>query len=137
MTIRDWARHNTIPIMSVILFAVWSFGYFFVGVNIDPAKGVSLVTPADYDIPFIKYYIYPYLALYPLFLMPFFLVRDKNFFRVFAWSYITVMIFSYLIFWTFPVTYYHPHIEVTDFATWAENRHCRGCRLFVYLSSPG
>lgn len=119
MKLRKWVSDNSIPIMSVVLFGVWSFGYFFIGQNIDPEQGISLATPADERIPYVGLFIYPYLALYPLFLMPFFLVRDREFFRVFAWSYITVMVFCYLIFWNFPVTMYHPQIEVTDFTTWA------------------
>jgi len=119
MTVREWARHNTIPIMAVVLFGVWAFGYFFIGASVDPADGVSLSTPTDEKIPFSKLFIFPYLALYPLFLMPFFLVKDNEFFLVFAGSYITVMVFCYLLFWNFPVTLHHPQIEVTDFSTWA------------------
>ncbi len=116
--LRDWMFRNSIPIMSLILFGVWSFGYLFIGHMVDPSKGVSLATSADNDIPYVKLALYPYLALYALFLMPFFLVKDKEFFRVFTWSYITVMVFSYLIFWNFPVTLHHQPNTVTDLTTW-------------------
>lgn len=119
MNLRDWSVKNSQPIMTVIMFGVWSFGYFIIGSVVDPADGISLATTADDKIPFVPIFIFPYLALYSLFLMPFFLVRDKEFFRVFAWSYITVMVFCYLIFWNFPVTLYHPEVEVVDFTTWS------------------
>ncbi|HPQ70334.1 MAG TPA: phosphatase PAP2 family protein [bacterium] len=119
MSVRTWAARNSQPIMAVIMFGVWAFGYFYIGSMVDPADGVSLATKADEKIPFVQIFIFPYLALYSLFLMPFFLVRDKEFFRVFAWSYITVMMFCYLIFWNFPVTFQHPQIEVVDFKSWA------------------
>ncbi len=118
MGLREWANRNSIPIMAVFLFGVWAFGYFAIGHQVDPSRGVSLGTPADSDIPYVKLALFPYLALYALFLMPFFLVRDKEFFRVFTWAYVTVMVFCYLIFWNFPVTLHHPSIEVTDLTTW-------------------
>ena len=119
MKIKDWISNNSIPIMAVVLFGFWALGYFFIGFSSNPAEGFSLSTSTDLRIPFKPIFIFPYLALYPIFLMPFFLVKDKFFFRVFASAYITVMVFCYLIYWNFPVVMSRGKIQGTDLACYA------------------
>lgn len=118
MSPRSWIARNPEPIIAALLFGLWVFGYYLVGSFFDPADAYELNTVADESIPFVPIFIYPYLALYSVFLLPFFLVRDRQFFRVIAWSYITVMIFCYLLFWSFPVMMRRPEIQVVDFTHW-------------------
>ncbi|MDP8224378.1 MAG: phosphatase PAP2 family protein [Candidatus Lernaella stagnicola] len=119
MSWRQWLRRNQEPFWAVVLFGLWVGGYYLVGSFFDPNEAYSLSTFADENVPFVPLMIFPYLALYSVFLLPFFLVRGKEFFRVCALSYITVMVFSYLIFWGFPVIMNRAEFEVVDFATWA------------------
>ncbi len=118
----NWFARNVEPIMSIALLAMWVFGYFVVGKLIAADHSFySLATTADRRLPFVPYFVYPYVALYPVFLLPFFLVRDREFFKVFGWSYVTVMIACYLVFWNFPVAVERPTFAVVDFTTWALN----------------
>ena len=116
---RSWLSRNQEPFWAVALFALWTGGYFLVGSFVDLEHVYSLATIADARIPFTPLAVFPYVALYLIFLLPFFLVRDREFFRVCAMSYITVMVFCYSLFWAFPVMMQRPEVQVTDFATWA------------------
>jgi membrane-associated phospholipid phosphatase len=115
---RQWLARNPEPLWAIVLFGLWTGGYFLVGHFFDPARVYSLQTFADERLPFVPLAVYPYLALYPVFLLPFFLVREREFFRVCAFSYITVMIFCYSIFWAFPVAMLRPEIQAVDFTSW-------------------
>jgi len=118
MKLREWASNNVEPIMAVVLFGVWSLGYFFIGHLVKAEDAYLLNTVADQKLPFIPIFVFPYVALFPMFLLPFCLVRDREFFRVTAWSYITLMVFCYLIFWNFPVKMERPSFVEHDFTTW-------------------
>jgi membrane-associated phospholipid phosphatase len=106
------------PVLALFLFGLWSFGYFVIGRLVGAENAYVLTTVADEALPFVPLFAYPYVALYPAFLLPFFVVRDREFFRICAWSYITVMVFCYLIFWNFPVAIQRPVVEPRDFTSW-------------------
>jgi len=68
-------------------------------------------------MPFL---VWIYLCIYPLFVLPFLFIRDKQFFRLFSFSYILVMCICYVCYLLIPVSFTRrPDLEVTTFSTFA------------------
>lgn len=111
--------HNIYIIGGAILFGLWTGGYFLVGHLTLNEPAARLTTELDRSIPFQPIFVWFYMTLYPVFLIPFLSVRDRQFFKLMAYAYTTVMVLCYTIFFVFPVTMDRPALEVVDFSTWA------------------
>lgn len=111
--------HNLYIIGGAILFGLWTGGYFLVGHLTLNEPAARLTTALDRSIPFQPKFVWFYMTLYPVFLIPFLSVRDRQFFKLMAYAYTTVMVLCYTIFFVFPVIMDRPALEVVDFSTWA------------------
>jgi membrane-associated phospholipid phosphatase len=116
--IKRFGRAYWQELLTVLMFVVWSGGYLIIAQSIDPSHTEHIDMRVDHKIPFIPQFVFIYIGLYTMYVYPYLLVRDKDFFKVFTGAYITVMIIVYSIFLLFPVSIVRPQIEVTDFSTW-------------------
>lgn len=104
--------------LTFLMFLVWSGGYFWISTLVNVEEGYSLGLQIDDKIPFIPEFVLIYVGLYPMFFLPFLLVKDNEYFKIFTGAYITVMFVCYSVFLLFPVSIVRPVLEVTDFPTW-------------------
>jgi membrane-associated phospholipid phosphatase len=104
----------------VLMFGIWAAGYFTIS-HVIQGHNTSTLPRLDLDrrIPFIPEFVFIYLSIYPLFLLPFFYIRNAAFFRIFSLAYITVMLVCYGTYLTYPVAMERPSFDEHSFATWA------------------
>lgn len=112
---------------ALILFGFWSGGYFFIGKIV--AQGMYLpLLKIDEFTPFREEFVFLYLTVYPLFLLPFFVVKEKSHLIRLSLSYIAILTLSYLIFFLIPVSFPRPDINTSTFSGWTLS--------LVYISDP-
>jgi len=109
-----------------ILFGLWAGGYFLVGWLIDPARAALLppeVARFDPFIPFDPDFVFLYLAVYPMFLLPFFYCRSNSTLTRLAIGYFVMLTVSYAIFIISPVQFPRPPKATgqTYFSNWVLN----------------
>lgn len=117
---RRFLRTNEQLLIGLLMFGIWAAGYFSIS-HVVEGHSASTLPELDLDdrIPFIPEFVFIYLSIYPLFLLPFFYIRNAAFFRVFSWAYITVMVVCYATYLTYPVAMMRPSLEESSFSTWA------------------
>jgi membrane-associated phospholipid phosphatase len=102
------------------MFTLWSAGYFLVAHLTGSLKMHTLMLDLDRRIPFKEEYVWFYLTVYMLYLMPFFVMKNKPFAKMVMLSYISVLVIHYTLYFVFPVTF--PR-EIPDtgkhFSIWA------------------
>jgi membrane-associated phospholipid phosphatase len=113
-------------VVGPILFGLWAGGYFFVGWLTDPNSAPLLppeVARFDPFIPFDPAFVFLYLAVYPMFLLPFFYCRSNGTLVRLAIGYFLMLTFSYTIFVLSPVQFPRPPEATGEslFANWALN----------------
>jgi len=103
------------------MFGVWAVGYLAIASMTEGEKGYQLPMPRwELDIPFLPVFVWIYLTIYPLFLLPFLFIRNKEFFRQFSIAYITVMCICYVFYIFYPVRFlYRPPLAIDSFSSWA------------------
>lgn len=116
----EYLRKNEQLLFGLLMFGIWAAGYFSIS-HIIENHPASTLPRLDLDerIPFIPEFVFIYLCIYPLFLLPFFYIRNSAFFRIFSLAYITVMLVCYATYLTYPVAMERPFFEEQSFATWA------------------
>jgi len=113
-------------VIAPILFGLWAGGYFLLGWLTDPARAALLppeVARFDPFIPFDPDFVFLYLAVYPLFLLPFFYCKSNSTLARLAIGYFAMLTVSYVIFAIWPVQFPRPPEASgqTYFANWALN----------------
>lgn len=109
-------------IIGPIMFGLWGLSYFVIGYLADPSRARILSSTFDRFIPFDHYWIFFYLSVYPLFLIPYFYVKRGRSLITLTLGYFIMLAISYTIFLALPVVMYvRPHIRTTDFSTWCVN----------------
>ena len=117
-----FVRKNEQILLALLMFGIWAAGYFSISQIIEDRPTFTLPRlDLDQRIPFIPEFVFVYLCIYPLFLLPFFYIRNSAFFRIFSLAYITVMLVCYATYLTYPTAMQRPTFEVDSFATWALN----------------
>jgi membrane-associated phospholipid phosphatase len=113
-------RKNDQLLLGVLMFGIWAAGYFSIS-HIIEGHNVRVLPRLDLDqrIPFIPEFVFIYLTIYPLFLLPFLYIRNSGFFRIFSLAYITVMLVCYATYLVYPVAMERPTFVEHSFATWA------------------
>lgn len=106
-------------LVAIFMFGFWAGGYFLIGRYTNVSEAVEFTTWLDSRIPFKPTFVWFYLTIYMVFLIPFVLVRESRFFREVSYAYITLMLICYSVFLIYPVVMHRPSLEVTDFSTWA------------------
>ncbi|MBZ0271398.1 phosphatase PAP2 family protein [bacterium] len=106
-------------LLAVMMFAIWAGGYFTIAASIDPTHTDKIPVLLDTRIPFIPEFVFIYVGLYPMYIYPYLLVRDAQFFKEFTSAYITVMVICFSIFVLFPVSIDRPVIDPAEsFTMW-------------------
>jgi len=107
-------------VLGPVMFGFWSGGYFLVGLLTDPDRATHLTPVLDRFIPFKPSFVFIYLNVYPLFLMPFVCARRAaTIHRVIAGS-VVMLVVSYAFFLAMPVSFDRPALPEPppDFSTW-------------------
>jgi len=119
--LKDFFRKNEQPVLALLMFGVWAAGYFAIAIIAEGETGYTLPMPRwEHEIPFLPAFVWIYLTIYPLFLLPFLFIRNKEFFRLFSIAYITVMCVCYVVYIFYPVRFlYRPPLVVDSFSSWA------------------
>jgi membrane-associated phospholipid phosphatase len=86
------------------LFALWAFGYFWVGRSALTLGAHDLSTVFDRALPFIGLSVWAYLAALPLLVAPVLVLRDRRLFRRTALAYGYTITASLACFASFPVS---------------------------------
>ena len=121
MKIRGFVKKYWQEFLTVLMFIVWSGGFLAISWIVDMENTHQLGLPIDDKIPLIPEFSLIYLGLFPVFFLPFLMIKDDDYFKVFTAAYLTVMLVAYTVFALFPVSIERPVVEVTDFSTWVLN----------------
>ncbi len=106
-----------------LLFGFWAGSYFFVGLLTDPARATLLppeVERFDRFVPFRPSYVFLYITVYPLFLLPFLHARRPGTVIRLGLGYVVMLLVSYVVFLWMPVTFPRPSLpeSAPSFAVW-------------------
>lgn len=114
-------KDNEQPVLALVMFGIWAAGYFAIAKVTEGGPGYTIpMTEWEQQIPFMPIFVWIYLTIYPLFLLPFLFIRNKEFFRLFSTAYITLMCICYMIYLFYPVSFFHrPPLLVDNFTTFA------------------
>ena len=100
--------YSSWALASVLLFCFWAGSYFLVGVLTDPTRVRILPATLDQFIPLSAPFVFIYIAVYPLFVLPFFYIRDRAVLHRLEIGYIVMLLISYTVFLTMPVAFDRP-----------------------------
>ncbi len=114
-----WYKKYDWLIYGLVMFGVWSGLYFWIAESRVDAIKHTMIVEFDGKIPFIPEWVWIYLTVYMIFLIPLFGLTDRRLLKVVMSSYITVMLICYVFFYFYPVEYPRPELVVNDFSTWA------------------
>ncbi len=107
-----------------ILFGFWAGGYFLVGWLTDPSRAAMLPPEwkrFDLFVPFAPSFVFLYVIVYPLFLLPIARARKAATLQRLLVGYVLMLTVSYLVFLITPVTYPRLHTmppHTLSFASW-------------------
>ena len=94
--------------LAAVTFGLWAGGYFLVGLVTSGRPMRHLGIGLDATIPLSPEFVWCYLTIYPMFLIPFFLVPDRRTAKSVVISYVVILLVSYAFFLAFPVEYARP-----------------------------
>jgi len=103
---------------AVGLFVFWAGGYLLSGLLAYHGTFMSMAIPLDRHIPFTPEWIFVYLTVYFVFLLPLFYLDDRCKLVTLDLAQMLALTFSYTMFLYCPVAIDRPQIPVTDFASW-------------------
>lgn len=105
---------------AALMFGVWAGSYFLVGKLIDPARVRFLPSALEDQVPFRPAFSLVYILLYPIFLLPFFAVRDRDAFRRLVAGYLLMFATCSAAFLIIPVAFDRPALPPPphDLGTW-------------------
>jgi len=107
-------------ILAIIMFSIWSGGYMLVGYFTSKLKMSTLMFGIDHLIPFRPEWVWFYLTVYMFFLLPFFVMNDKRLVKMVIYSYITVLLMCYTVYFAFPVWFPHnTDLQGNSYSIWA------------------
>lgn len=114
-----WYKRYDWLIYGLAMFGSWSGLYFWIAESRIGAEKHSMMVEFDKMIPFVPEWVWIYLTVYMIFLIPLFGLTERKLLKLVMSSYITVMFICYIFFYLYPVEYPRPDLVVSDFSTWA------------------
>jgi len=106
-------------LLALLMFGIWAAGYYFIAFITEAQTTHTLPTLAwEREVPLTPEFVFIYLTIYPTFLLPFLFIHQKDFFRLFSFTYITVMCACYLVYLFYPVSIDRPELVEYSFSTW-------------------
>lgn len=106
-------------IIAGVLFSLWAGGYMLVAQLIEDRRMHQLLLEPDTWFPLAPSWVWIYLGVYPVFLVPLVAPYPKRLAKMVMLSYITLLLLCYLVFLIVPVAYPRPALEVEGFSSWA------------------
>jgi membrane-associated phospholipid phosphatase len=107
-------------IVGLGMFGAWGESYFLVGQLTDPMR-VRLLPPVlDRFIPFEPGFVFLYLGVYPMFLLPYFCARRPATLHRAAIGQALMLLVSYVVFLAMPVAFDRPLLPepAPNFSAW-------------------
>lgn len=116
---KDFFRRHAQTLLALLMFGIWAAGYFLIA-HITEAQATHTLPTFSWErnIPLRPEFVFVYLTIYPTFLLPFLFIHQRDFFRLFSFTYITVMCVCYLVYLIYPVSIERPDLVVDSFSTW-------------------
>lgn len=93
---------------ALAMLGVWAGSYFAVGHLTTAERVVFLSSALDTSVPFDSRFVFLYVLLYPIFLLPFFVVRDQAAFRRLVAAYLIMIGVCSAVFLAYPVAFDRP-----------------------------
>jgi membrane-associated phospholipid phosphatase len=113
----EWIRW---AIAGIIMFSLWASTYFLAGLLTEPSRVRYLSVSIESNIPMRPNYSLLYLLLYPIFMLPFFIVRKRAHFYQLIVADAFMLLICTVIFLAVPVAFERPPLLTppSDFGTW-------------------
>lgn len=112
-----WGPWIPWAVTGFLMFGLWSGSYFFVGLITDPANA-RLLPPEwerfDRFVPFVPSYVFLYICVYPLFVLPFLRARNNGILLRLVIGLTVMLLISYVVFLTMPVTFPRPDLPAVE-----------------------
>ncbi|MBI5477337.1 MAG: phosphatase PAP2 family protein [Deltaproteobacteria bacterium] len=108
-------------VLGIAMFGFWSLSYLLIGALVRPERVTQLAFEVDRAIPFDPGWVFVYLCVYPMFLLPFLHDAPPGTHRRLALGYILVLLVAYAVFLSVPVGFARSDMPVgaKQYAVWA------------------
>jgi hypothetical protein len=108
-------------VLGLAMFAFWSLSYLLIGALVRPERVTQLGFEIDRAIPFDPGWVFIYLCVYPMYLLPFLHDAPAGTHRRLALGYVLVLIVAYAVFLAVPVGFARTEIPAgaKQYAVWA------------------
>ena len=104
-------------ILTLLALAFFTTGYYIIGSFVNQAplnlSGFSLAISIDNALPLVSEFIYIYMSMYLVAVLPYFFIQSKREFKNVILSYLLVLGSSFMIFIFFPVYMPRPELVAT------------------------
>ena len=110
---------HTRGILTLIALAFFTTGYYLIGLFLNSKSvisGFSLATSIDNSLPLIPEFVFIYISMYLVAVLPYFFIQDKQEFKKVISAYLLVLASSFMIFIFFPVYVLRPELIATTFS---------------------
>jgi len=99
----------------LLIIPLFLIGVLYPAIQDVAPQGFDLTTPIDVMIPYVSYFVIPYILYFPFIILPFLLLwKRSNDYKNLALTYITVLIISQLIFLSFQTTMTRADVQPAD-----------------------
>jgi membrane-associated phospholipid phosphatase len=111
----EWRRHPFVPLphqvlTAALLFGFWAATYFGIGAVIRPERVLRLSFAIDRLIPFEPRFVFLYVCVYPLFLLPLLRARDAAALHRLVLGYLLILAVSDVVYLLTPVAFDRPPV---------------------------
>lgn len=108
-------------VLGLAMFAFWSLSYLLIGALVRPERVTQLAFEIDRAIPFDPGWVFIYLCVYPMYLLPFLHDAPPGTHRRLAAGYVLVLLVAYVAFLSVPVGFARTEVPAgaKQYAVWA------------------
>jgi len=108
-------------VLGIVMFGSWALSYLLIGALVRPERVTRLAFEMDRAIPFDPGWVFLYLCVYPMYLLPFLHDAPAGTHRRLALGYVLVLVVAYAVFLSVPVGFDRTAMPVgaKHYAMWA------------------
>jgi membrane-associated phospholipid phosphatase len=108
-------------VLGIAMFGFWALSYLLIGALVRPERVTRLAFEIDRSIPFDPGWVFLYLCVYPMYLLPFLHHAEPGTHRRLALGYLLVLAVAYTVFLSVPVGFDRPGMPsgAKHYAMWA------------------
>jgi membrane-associated phospholipid phosphatase len=108
-------------VLGLGMFAFWSLSYLAIGALVQPERVTQLAFEVDRSIPFDPGWVFIYVCVYPLYILPFLHDAPAGTHRRLAAGYVLVLLVAYIAFLSVPIGFARPGMPegAKSYAVWA------------------